>query len=564
MDDSRDAGESLAAARSADRRRHWSAAHRQLEAVADRHDVNPDDLALLADSAWWLGRVDESIAAGQGAYHGFLEAARPRAAAMAAIGVAVNMLLRGDDAPGAGWIQRAGRLLGDQPECPEQGYLRYLVEVEGALDGPDLEGVCAAARAVADLGRRHRVPDLVAAGTVGEGRALVRLGRVPEGTALLDEAMVAVLAGELQPDWAGNVYCHMMAAYHELADANRAARWVAATGEWLATLPAAVVFTGICRVHRSQLLALTGDWARAEAEAAAVCVGLTGIHTAAAAEAHFQLAELRRLRGDRSAAAEEYGRAHALGRDPQPGLALLRLAEGNHAAAAAAIEAALVAHPHDALARARLRAAQVEIALARHDLPGARTAADELEATAARYVTSGLCGAATSAVGALRLAESRPADALPLLVEAARLWQGCRARYETARVRLLLARAYRALGDLESAARELDVADATFAELGAVPDRAAVATLRAPARRLPGGLTGREVDVLACLARGRTNRQIAEALTISEKTVERHLTNIFTKLDVTSRTAAAGFAHEHGLLRDLPDAAAAADGDFAR
>ena len=564
MDDSRDAGESLAAARSADRRRHWSAAHRQLEAVADRHDVNPDDLALLADSAWWLGRVDESIAAGQGAYHGFLEAARPRAAAMAAIGVAVNMLLRGDDAPGAGWIQRAGRLLGDQPECPEQGYLRYLVEVEGALDGPDLEGVGAAARAVADLGRRHRVPDLVAAGTVGEGRALVRLGRVPEGTALLDEAMVAVLAGELQPDWAGNVYCHMMAAYHELADANRAARWVAATGEWLATLPAAVVFTGICRVHRSQLLALTGDWARAEAEAAAVCVGLTGIHTAAAAEAHFQLAELRRLRGDRSAAAEEYGRAHALGRDPQPGLALLRLAEGNHAAAAAAIEAALVAHPHDALARARLRAAQVEVALARNDLPGARTAADELEATAARYATSGLCGAATSAVGALRLAESRPADALPLLVEAARLWQGCRARYETARVRLLLARAYRALGDLESAARELDVADATFAELGAVPDRAAVATLRAPARRLPGGLTGREVDVLACLARGRTNRQIAEALTISEKTVERHLTNIFTKLDVTSRTAAAGFAHEHGLLRDLPDAAAAADGDFAR
>jgi DNA-binding NarL/FixJ family response regulator len=150
-----------------------------------------------------------------------------------------------------------------------------------------------------------------------------------------------------------------------------------------------------------------------------------------------------------------------------------------------------------------------------------------------------------------------------LLVEAARLWRGCRARYETARVRLLLARAYRTLGDLQSAARELDVADATFAELGAVPDRAAVAMLRAPVRRLPGGLTGREVDVLACLARGRTNRQIAEAFTISEKIVEHHLTNIFTKLDVTSRMAAAGFAHEHGLLR-VPDAAAAADGDFAR
>ena len=563
MDDSRDAGESLAAARSADRRRHWSAAHRQLEAVADRHDVNPDDLALLADSAWWLGRVDESIAAGQGAYHGFLEAARPRAAAMAAIGVAVNMLLRGDDAPGAGWIQRAGRLLGDQPECPEQGYLRYLVEVEGALDGPDLEGVGAAARAVADLGRRHRVPDLVAAGTVGEGRALVRLGRVPEGTALLDEAMVAVLAGELQPDWAGNVYCHMMAAYHELADANRAARWVAATGEWLATLPAAVVFTGICRVHRSQLLALTGDWARAEAEAAAVCVGLTGIHTAAAAEAHFQLAELRRLRGDRSPRRRSTGeRTPSAGtRNPawpssaSPRATTPRLRSDRGRPGRPPARRARACPAARSAGRDRARAQRPARCPHRRRRAGGH---------GGRYATSGLCGAATSAVGALRLAESRPADALPLLVEAARLWQGCRARYETARVRLLLARAYRALGDLESAARELDVADATFAELGAVPDRAAVATLRAPARRLPGGLTGREVDVLACLARGRTNRQIAEALTISEKTVERHLTNIFTKLDVTSRTAAAGFAHEHGLLRDLPDAAATADGDFAR
>ena len=564
MDDATGTDDELAAGRRAYRRRDWPVAHRRLTAVGSRCDLSPDDAALLGDAAWWLGLVDESIAAGQAAYHGFVDAGRPRSAASCAIGVAVNLLLRGEVEQGAGWLQRAARQLTDLPECAEQGYLRYLTEVEGVLDGPDPDAVADTARQVADLGRRLGVPDLSAAGATGLGRVLIRQGRVAEGMALLDEAMVAVLADRLSPDWAGNIYCHMMAACHEVADVGRAVRWVTATADWLATLPSAVVFAGICRVHRSQVLQTTGDWSRAEAEAARVSVDLADIHVLAAAEGFYQVGELRRLCGDLAAAAAAYRRAHELGRDPQPGHALLRMAEGAPGPAAASVETALLARAGHRLARAPLRAAQVEIALARDDLVAARAAVDELSATAAVYGSSGLTGAAARATGALLLAEGRPADALPVLVEACRIWHGCGARHDTARVRVLLARAYRSLGDIDSAARELDIADATFAALGARPDRAVVAVLRGSRDARPGGLTAREVEVLTCLAAGRTNREIAAALVISEKTVGRHLAHIFTKLRVTSRTAAAAFAHEHGLMGRTPHGTAPPDAPSAR
>jgi DNA-binding CsgD family transcriptional regulator len=194
----------------------------------------------------------------------------------------------------------------------------------------------------------------------------------------------------------------------------------------------------------------------------------------------------------------------------------------------------------------------------------ARAAADELAATAAVYPSSGLAGAAAQSGGAVLLAEGRAGEALPLLVEAGRIWRDCGARHDLARVRLLLARAYRALGDTDSAALELDAADAAFAELGAVPDRAAVAAQRSPGLRPPAGLTAREVEVLTCLAAGRTNREIAAALVISEKTVGRHLSNIFTKLGLTSRTAATAYAHEHGLMGRTPHGAAGPDARSAR
>jgi DNA-binding CsgD family transcriptional regulator len=504
-----------------------------------------DDLEDRADVAWWRGDVDEASALLERAYRNHLDDGRPRPAAMAAIGIAVSAFLRGDGVVGSGWLGRAQRLLRDEPEQVEHGYLLYF-ELEGALAGGDQAAVVATAGRVRDIGRRHADPNLVAAGDLFEGRALVRQGRVAEGMALLDEAMLAVLSGELRPEYAGNVYCHLMAAFHELADVRRAAEWTEATSRWLAGLPAAVLFTGICRVHRSQVMARRGAWAQAEQEAALVCLELADLHVAGAAEGHYQLGELHRLRGDLAGAEAAYRRAHGLGRDPQPGLALLRLAQGRSSTAAASIRAALTAVTSDRLARAQLCAAQVEIALAAGDAGTAARACDELTRTASTYGSSGLEAAALQARGALLLAEGRAEAALPTLRAACRRWQELDAPYDAARVRLLLVVAYEALDDGDAAARELDAAAAVFDQLGATLDAARVAALRGRAA-LPGGLSAREAEVLALVASGRTNREIAATLVLSPKTVARHLSNIFAKLGVSSRTQAAAFAYEYGL-----------------
>jgi tetratricopeptide (TPR) repeat protein len=290
--------EVVRAARDAYGRRDWPGARDLFRRAGERGELSADDLYALGDAAWWLGRVDESVRAGEQAYRRYLDAGQQRQAAMAAIGVAVNLFLRGDDVVGSGWMSRAQRLLQNEPESIVHGYARYLLEVEAALEGPDLDAVIASTRRVRDIGQRHADPNLVAAGILGEGRALVKQGRVPDGMALLDEAMLAVLSGELDPEWAGNVYCHLMAACHELADIRRAGQWTEATARWLENLPAAVLFTGICRVHRSQVLQTRGAREDAEREAARACEDLTDISVATAAEGHYQVGEIRRLRGD--------------------------------------------------------------------------------------------------------------------------------------------------------------------------------------------------------------------------------------------------------------------------
>jgi DNA-binding NarL/FixJ family response regulator len=541
-----DAGGALEAARDAYRRHDWAGARERFTAARAAGELAAADLDALADAAWWLGDVDEASAVLEAACRRHLDEGRPGPAAMAAMGIAVNHFLRGDGVLGSGWVGRAQRLLRDQPEGPEHGYALFL-ELEGGLAGGDAAAVAGAAARVRDLGRRYADPNLVAGGDLFEGRALVRQGRMAEGMALLDEAMLAVLSGQLRPEWAGNIYCHLMAAFHELADVRRAAEWTEATGRWLAGLPAAVLFTGICRVHRSQVLQLKGAWAQAEREATLVCQDLAELHVAAVAEGHYQLGELRRLRGELAGAEDAYRQAHRLGRDPQPGLALLRLAQGRAATASASIRAALAAVSADRLARARLCAAQVEIALAAGEPEVAGRACEELQQTASTYGSSGLEAAALQARGAVLGAGGRPEAALPTLRAACRRWQELDARYEAARVRLLLAAAYRALGDGDAAMRELDEAEAVFGRLGAGPDaaRAAAALHGRPA--LPAGLTGREAEVLALVAAGRTNREIAETLVLSHKTVARHLSNIFAKIGVTSRTQAAAYAFQHGL-----------------
>jgi DNA-binding CsgD family transcriptional regulator len=382
-------------------------------------------------------------------------------------------------------------------------------------------------------------------GTLGQGRALVKQARTDEGLPLLDEAMLAVLAEDLSPEWAGNIYCHLMSACHELGDVRRAVAWTQATTSWLETLPAAVLFTGICRVHRSQVFQATGGWDAAELEAAKVCEDLEHIHVASAAEAHYQVGELRRLRGDLAGAETAYEEARARGRDPHPGLALLQLAQGKVEVAVAAITTA-VASVEEPLARIRLRAAQVEIALAAGRPELAEGACAEVADLAGRYRSDGFVALQRTTQAACLLARGEAEAALPSLRSACRSWRGLGMPYEAARTRVLAARACEALGDLDGARRELDAAAAAFDRLGAVGDAATVASLRGRAGS-PDGLTPRELDVLAEVASGSTNRDIARRLYISEKTVARHLSNIFAKLGCSSRTAAAAYAYEHGL-----------------
>lgn len=533
------------AARDAYGRRQWSEARNLYRACRQVGDLPADDLSALADAAWWLGLVDESIESAEAAYHANLALHRRREAAGQATTIAVNHFLRGQEAPGMGWLGRAAALLADDPDCAESGYLRYLTEVEGALGGPDPDSVISSARAVVDLGRRLGDKNLIAAGAVGEGRVLIKQGRVSEGLALLDGAMVAVQADELDPDWSGNIYCHMIDACYELADVRRAKQWTQALEEWLAALPAAVLFSGVCRLHRSQILHVLGDWDRALRDATQVCTELEQIYSGTAAEGHYLIGEINRLRGKHADAENAYQRAHRLGRDPQPGLALLRLAQDHTQEAAAAIHAALIAVPHDRLARVALRAAQVDIALAANDHTTANEAVAELTETASAYKTLGLLAAAYRATGAILLAEENPAEALPTLLEACRLSLELSAPYDCARTRVLLATAYEQLGDPDTAEREKAAAGELLTELGAA-DHAALAD-KAGRQPRPGGLTEREIEVLGCLAGGRSNKEIAAALFISDKTVQRHLSNIFTKLGLTSRTAATAYAYEHRL-----------------
>jgi DNA-binding CsgD family transcriptional regulator len=538
--------EALAAAREAYRRRDWRGARDGLLAAAAVGELSADDAFALADAAWWLGRVEESLAAGEQAYRLYLDGDRPARAAMAAIHIAIDLLLRGDEVVGSGWIRRAERLLRDQPDGVEHGYLTYLLEVEAALGGADLDAVIASARRVGDLGNVHDDANLVALGILGQGRALVKQARTAEGLALLDEAMVAVLTEDLSPEWAGNIYCHLMSACHELGDIRRAVAWTDATTRWLQTLPEAVLFTGICRVHRSQVLQASGGWEQAEHEAEQVCRDLEHVHVASAAEAHYQLGELRRLRGDLAGAERAYERARQRGREPQPGLALLQLAQGRREAASVAIHTALAGEP-DPLARFRLCAAQVEIALAAGELEAAEAACHELEEIAAVYGSSGFEATAHTARGGVLIGQRRPEQALAMLRAACRRWWELGLPYDAAKVGVSLARACVQLGDVDGAARELDAAAQVFDRLGAVIDADEVATLRGRTRTVDG-LTAREVEVLAEVASGSTNREVADTLVISEKTVARHLSNIFLKLDCSSRTAAAAYAFEHGLV----------------
>src|ERR671919_2343984 len=348
--------DSLTQARESYAARDWATAASRFDAVPTEH-LAADDLADYADAVWWLGRIEDNLRLGAAACDAFLAGSRPVEAAGSALVLGVFHLARGDEPQGMGWIGRAGRLLEGIPESPVHGLLLHLTGVEPSLQAGQAAAAVDAAHRVQDLGRRLGQPDLVALGLNGEGRALIKSGHVVDGLALLDEAMVTVLDGRVTPFTSGTLYCHTIAACHEIADVRRMTRWTDLTEKWLTTLPAAVSlggpFGGLCAVHRAQLHVLRGEWADAEQAALRVLEYLDSGRIDYAAEAWYIIAESHRLRGD-PGASEAYDEAHTRGRNPQPGRALLRLAEGDAEGAAISVRSALAAAGSDPLRRAPL------------------------------------------------------------------------------------------------------------------------------------------------------------------------------------------------------------------
>jgi ATP/maltotriose-dependent transcriptional regulator MalT len=443
---------------------------------------------------------------------------------------------RGDEPQGMGWFSRAGHLLEGVGESRVHGLLLLVSGVEVNLAAGHPAEAVEAARQVRDLGRRLGDQSLVAVGLNGEGRALIRSGQVATGMVLLDEAMVTVVSGTLDPFMSGVLYCHTIAACHDVGEVLRMSRWTDLAERWLGTVPAEAVFGAMCAVHRAQLQLLRGAWDEALVEALRVVERLDVNRIDYAGQAWYVVAEVRRLRGW-AGAAEAYGEAHARGYDPQPGRALLRLADGDIGGALVSVTAALTAAGPDPLRRARLCAALVEIAISAGRLQEASAAASELAETAALFATSGLEAAATTARGAVGLAEGKIGEALPVLRDACRRWYDMGSVYDAAGTCVMLAEAYRVLGDNASADAELARAQAIYDRLG----------VKRPMRELPDGLTAREYEVLTHVAEGHSNREIGAALFISDRTVARHLTNIYNKIGVSSRTQAARYAIDRHL-----------------
>jgi DNA-binding CsgD family transcriptional regulator len=530
-------------------RQAWADAFVQLSAANRETSLGPEDLERLATAAYLAGRDADSEEVWARAHHAWLRLGGAERAVRCAFWLAFGLLGRGELARAGGWLTRAQRLLDDgQLDCVEQGYLLMALAGQRFVEGDTVTAYAASAQA-AKIGDRFGDRDLAALAQAGRGRALLGLGEIAEGMALLDESMVAVEADEVSPVVAGSVYCAAIDGCQEFFDVRRAREWTAALTDWCAAQPDLVPFHGPCLVHRSQVLQLRGAWPDAMEEVRRARRRFsTPAGQPALGMALYQQAELHRLRGQFAEAEEAYREASEWGHPPQPGLALLRLAQGRVDAAAAAIRAAL-AEAQDRVARAKVLAAYVEIVLAADDVAAARAAADELSEVAADLGMPFLHAVSAQATGAVLLAEGDPSGALAWLRRAWTVWQELQAPYEVGRTRVLIGLAYRALGDSDTARMELDAACRAFRELGAAPELARVEAL-APmaASRTAGGLTAREVQVLRLVAAGKSNRAIATELAISEHTVARHLQNIFAKLDVSSRSAATAFAFEHGLV----------------
>ena len=529
--------------------RAWADAYEVLGRANSEQELAPHDLELLAHSAYMLGLDDEYRRALEQAYHAYRDAGDVSRASRCAWWIGHNLMFLGQVAPARGWFARGQRLLelGDG-DSVERGYLLIPALLEHSGKG-DFAAASATAAEILEIGERLGEPDLVAIALMEQGHLLIRQGLADEGLRLVDETMVAVTTGELSPIVAGIVYCNTIAFCRDVYELRRAREWTEALTRWCEQQPDMVAHRGLCLVHRAEIMTLGGAWADALDEARRVAEQFTQgvLNQRALGHAAYRQGEVHRLRGDFQEAEDAYRRASRFGREPQPGLALMRLAQGKSVAAAAAMRRAL-AEAAPPLKRAALLPAHIEIHVATGDITEARTACDELSEIARRQGSEALAALAAQAEGAVALVEGDAASALAAARHAWGAWQELGAPYDAARARVLIAQACAVLGDEDMAALELNGARDAFFRLGAAPDLTRLDSMMRKHGRRDHGLTARELEVLRLVARGNSNREIASSLVISERTVARHVQNIFAKLRVSSRASASVFAADHDLL----------------
>ncbi len=528
------------------KRRAWAESYRLLHAADRDAPLDAEDLERLAIAAYLVGRDDECETFTARAHQIFLDRGDAEGAARAAFWLGFALMGHGAVAPASGWFARAGRLLDEgQLDSVVSGYLLIPAGIRCIVQG-DPSAADATFGQAAAIARRFADRDLASVACHGRGRALIRLGRIAEGVALLDEAMASVVAGEVTPLVAGDVYCSVLEGCQETFDLRRAYEWTASLAQWCATQPGLVRYRGECLQYRAEVLQLRGQWNDAARDAQDAYALLAA--RPAAGAALYRRGDLHRLRGEFAEAEEAYTRAHERGRKPQPGLSLLRLAQGQIDAAAASIRSALL-DTRTATSRARLLPAAVEILLAADDVAAARAAAAELSEIASRIGAPLLTSASAHATGAVLLAEGDIEGASTWLGQACEIWRELEMPYEEAQTCLLLAVVCEKRGDHDSRRLEVETARRIFSQLGAEPCLARIAepTERASEQRV-GPLSEREAQVLRLLAGGKTNRAIASELFISEKTVARHVSNIYDKLAVSSRAGATAWAFQHNLI----------------
>lgn len=525
----------LVAARGAHQRRDWAASYEAFELAGRHAPLHTDDLDAFAFAAWRLGHIKEASRAAERVFTA-LTRADPLAAAMKANELALAWLVRGDVNIGQGWMSRARRLLANEEESPAHGYLTYLDAAVAAIT-QDLDTLTARVQALREMGGRLDVPAISALGLIAAGIEAILNARTAEGWALIDEAILPLVADQVPIEWAGDIYCMVLHHCHKLADLPRMRAWTQSMEQWCG-VAGSVPYGGVCDVHRLQVQVATDDYRNLEDRLGLASRALEEVNAWAAAEGYYQLGEVRRLMGDFDGAASAFAQARSLGMDPQPGEALLACRRGDASGAWTSIRIALASG--DRLSRARLLRAAVEIALGRDSLDEAESYCRELESDAQAFGSPGFLAWAAHARGAVSVRGGRYEQALSSLQVALREYRVQQSRYETAEVYEWMALARRGLGAHEAGAADAATADAIYAKLGVEP----AGICGSPA---PGGLTRRELEVLSRIARGATNRQVAQQLHLSDKTVGRHLANIYAKLGVSTRTAAASWAFEHGV-----------------